>query len=275
MVLRKWSWRVVCRAVPFALVVPLVVLLDVRRAVPERSAAPVRTTPSPSAPPAPAPSPSPSPTPTDHATQTAAHRFKGMPVVGVLIPAGGDLSEHFCTAAVVDSPGGNLVVTAAHCLGGRSDLEFAPGYHDGEAPYGIWRVGRTFTDDAWDASADPNHDVVFLQMESRKGRRLQDVTGAGRLDTGRRSHEVVRVVGYPVDDDRPVSCWTRTEKRSAHQMEFHCDGFPAGTSGGPFIAQDGAIIGIIGGYERGGDTPDVSYSVIFGGAVRTLYDQSL
>jgi hypothetical protein len=37
----------------------------------------------------------------------------------------------------------------------------------------------------------------------------------------------------------------------------------------------GAVIGVIGGYEQGGDTPSVSYSARFGQAVRDLYDKSV
>jgi hypothetical protein len=54
-----------------------------------------------------------------------------------------------------------------------------------------------------------------------------------------------------------------------------------GTSGGPFLANvhpatgPGAVLGVIGGYEQGGDTPSVSYSARFGQAVRDLYDQAV
>ena len=53
-------------------------------------------------------------------------------------------------------------------------------------------------------------------------------------------------------------------------MEFDCGGYTNGTSGGPFLANVhpatglGTVIGVIGGYEQGGDTPSVSYSARFG-----------
>src|SRR5215469_8025411 len=45
----------------------------------------------------------------------------------------GQLQNHFCTASVVDSPTGNLIVTAAHCMQGQrlGDIVFVPGYSDG------------------------------------------------------------------------------------------------------------------------------------------------
>src|SRR5580704_5562537 len=47
---------------------------------------------------------------------------------------------HFCTASVVDSPQGDLVMTAAHCVSGLGAGQFAfvPGFRDGRTPYGVW-----------------------------------------------------------------------------------------------------------------------------------------
>ena len=50
----------------------------------------------------------------------------------------------------------------------------------------------------------------------------------------------------------------------ADQLEFDCDGYTDGTSGSPFLigvdaaTGDGTMIGVIGGYQQGGDLPDVS-----------------
>ena len=63
----------------------------------------------------------------------------------------------------------------------------------------------------------------------------------------------------------------------AGQLEFDCGAYTDGTSGGPFLADvdpatgQGAVIGVIGGYEQGGDTPEVSYSSVFGANVAALY----
>ncbi len=62
-----------------------------------------------------------------------AHHFDGRPSVGALSPPG--LSIHVCTASVVDSRSGNLVLTAAHCIVGTGKgYVFAPGSHDGVLP---------------------------------------------------------------------------------------------------------------------------------------------
>ena len=37
----------------------------------------------------------------------------------------------------------------------------------------------------------------------------------------------------------------------------------------------GTIVGVIGGYQEGGDTPSVSYSAYFGSGVYQLYQQAV
>lgn len=208
----------------------------------------------------------------------------GTRAVGALFSiSGGQIGAHFCTASVVDSPAGDLLVTAAHCVQGYSDiapagLAFVPGYN-GTAPYGIWTVTRIFVDSAWAATADPDDDVAFLTVSSPGGNtRIEDVTGAERMGIGQSSTEVVRVTGYPDTQDRPISCGGRTSAFSPRQMEFDCDNFTEGTSGSPFLigvdaaTGDRTVIGVIGGYQQGGVSADVSYSATFGQNVRTLYD---
>jgi V8-like Glu-specific endopeptidase len=211
-------------------------------------------------------------------TGPAARPFDGVPTVGALTrTATGRESSHFCTASVVDSPRQNLIMTAAHCVGRQSrsgdlGIAFVPGYHDGKAPYGVWVATRIFVDTLWESSADPDHDVAFLQVSrSRDGEKIQGVTGGAQIGIGRHSNATVHVVGYPNSEDQPISCQNRIIPRGTRQMEFRCRGFMSGTSGGPFIARDGAIIGIIGGYQKGGYSPDISFSITFGAEVRALY----
>ncbi len=145
---------------------------------------------------------------------------------------------HFCTAAVVSSPAGDLAVTAAHCVtAAKTPLVFVPDYHDGKAPYGSWLVTRVFTDAAWTSSQDPNDDVAFLQLAAAPGGvSVQSVTGAEQLQTGAPERDLVQVIGYPDGAAEPVSCVNWTKAFSSTQLEFDCGGYPDGTSGGPFLA---------------------------------------
>src|ERR1700686_2859459 len=82
--------------------------------------------------------------PTAPAILVNGRTFNGTPAVGALFTeTAGHLSGHSsCPASVVDSPAGDLVIPAAHCIGASTRYAFAPGYHNGWAPYGMWTVSR-------------------------------------------------------------------------------------------------------------------------------------
>jgi V8-like Glu-specific endopeptidase len=206
--------------------------------------------------------------------------FQGTAAVGALFTtSNGKLGTHFCTASVIHSPHGNLLITAAHCVTGiQGTLAFVPEYANGNAPYGIWDVRQVFTDQAWASSSNPDDDVAFVTVGKHDtATPIEDVTGAEQLGIGLPSTERARVVGYPNGANEPVVCTNRTRAFSATQLEFDCDGYTDGTSGAPFLARvdpltgQGLVTGVIGGYEEGGDIPSVSYSAAFGSNVSALY----
>src|ERR1700690_4480550 len=108
--------------------------------------------------------------------------FAGTPAVGALFSttSSGGLGSHFCTASVVHSQHGDMLITAAHCVTRRQGpIDFVPGYAAGKEPSGIWTVTKVVADQAWSTSADPDDDVAFLIVRQRGGgHRIEDVTGA-------------------------------------------------------------------------------------------------
>ena len=185
--------------------------------------------------------------------------------VGALFANG----SHFCTASVVHSGAGDLVLTAAHCV--EDGMTFAPGYHDGVAPLGMWTVTRVAVAEGWTSSADPDLDFAFLTVrQAGNANSLESLTGANVLGTNRGFDHRITLTGYPDTTDSPVVCEGTTTRSDTYQMRVACPGFPDGTSGGPWVT-DGAVIGVIGGYQLGGDTPDVSYSAYFDDDIAKLY----
>jgi len=194
---------------------------------------------------------------------------------------------HFCTASVVASPGRDLLITAAHCINGgknggyRHDIVFIPDYRDGAAPFGVWTPAKLIVAPRWDADSDPAVDVGFVVLKPLDGKNIEDVLGANTLgiDTGYR--HLVRVTGYPATTDAPVACIDWTSQQSTDQLRFACGGYPGGTSGSPWVTdfnprtRTGTIVGVIGGYQQGGDTPAVSYSSYLGPDVERLYRQAV
>lgn len=232
-----------------------------------------------------APSPSGSASPANARTATA---FKGTAAVGTLFVRESDGKlRHFCTGAVVHSTQHDLVMTAAHCMEYQKpslygDVYFAPGFHDGKFPYGLWIVRESFVDGNWRAHHDPNDDVAFL-LVGKPGQQIEHETGAEHLETNFKLPQFVEVVGYPDETNEPVKCKgpvSRLRLAGYQQLVFDCGGYPDGTSGGPFLTHisrktgTGNVIGVIGGYQTGGDTPSVSYSSRFLDNVADLYKQA-
>jgi V8-like Glu-specific endopeptidase len=216
------------------------------------------------------------------AISSTGQAFGGVAAVGALFTvSAGRLGTHFCTASIVGSVHGDLAVTAAHCVtGNQGQIVFVPGYANGKEPYGVWPVTAVYTNQAWRSSQDPDDDVAFLRVSDASGVPIEDVTGAERLGVGWREPALVQVIGYPEGTGQPLSCVNWTKRYSPAQLEFDCGGYTDGTSGGPFLADasaasgQGTVIGVIGGYEQGGDTPDVSYAPAFGTAVTALYQSA-
>lgn len=206
--------------------------------------------------------------------------------VGALFLRQGN-ADHFCTASVVDSPGSDLLITAAHCInsgkGGsyRQDIVFVPGYRDGLAPFGIWTVRRLLVAPQWAGASDPDFDVGFVVLNSLDGKNIEDILGANRLGLDASYQYLVRVTGYPKSDASPITCLNYTSEQSVSQLRFECGGYTGGTSGSPWMTnfdprtRTGTIVGVLGGYQQGGDTQAISYSAVLGPAIQHLYQQAI
>lgn len=223
------------------------------------------------------------------ANQTADSKpFEGTNAVGALFTmTGSTVSTHFCSASVVHSPKGNLLITAAHCLLGMSlqapdGVVFAPGYHDYKFPLGVWYVTAVYVTARWTAQQDPNDDIAFLTVSASgsTGQTVEQAAGAEQLSDFTSLPAQAEVIGYPDDSEQPVTCTAPAVPYligGLRQLQFSCNGYTNGTSGGPFLVNvdpstgDGTIIGVIGGYQQGGLTPDVTYSTEFLDNVASLY----
>ncbi|MFF8727819.1 trypsin-like peptidase domain-containing protein [Streptomyces sp. NPDC015171] len=184
---------------------------------------------------------------------------------------------HFCTASVVHSPRGDLIVTAAHCVAGaRGDLVFVPGYREGRAPYGVWKVTRRFLPGGWVEGEDEDSDLAFAAVADRGGDRLEDAVGANRFTPGvATGATAVTVTGYPDAREKAITCTNRPAPQSSTQQRIDCPGFTGGTSGSPWVNGDHQVVGVLGGHEHGGTTADTSYSVVLGAEAAAVYERAV
>lgn len=199
--------------------------------------------------------------------RSAAPVAPGAASIGVL-SGSADLRAHTCTAAVVASKTGEVIVTAAHCVSGTGrGLVFAPGYRAGTAPHGTWVVTAAYVSAGWLNGQDPQDDVAFLTVRpasaNRSAATVQAVVGGYPLASAAHSGDRVRVTGYVHGVQTAISC-AATVYPTGGYPSFDCAGFAGGTSGGPWIsAGKSALTGVIGGLHQGGCSPDTSYSAAF------------
>lgn len=188
--------------------------------------------------------------------------------------AGKLMGQHFCTASVVHSPGHDLIVTAAHCLGGDdgSGIVFVPAYRNGKAPYGVWKVRKPYLPDGWSKDQSEDSDIAFGVLEPLNGKNVEDVVGANTFATHTTTGaSPVTVTGYPDSSDAPIVCTNRPTAHSGTQQRIACPRFSSGTSGSPWVNGHQEVVGVLGGHEQGGDTDDISYSVVLGNEAAELY----
>jgi V8-like Glu-specific endopeptidase len=208
--------------------------------------------------------------------------FSGTPTVGALFDSAAS-GKHFCTASVVASPRGNVLITAAHCIqGSAKGVSFAPGFHDGTAPFGRWTVTGAYFDPAWIAEQNPTRDFAFLTVAPRRiggvQTEIQTVTGANVLSSKPSSGETVTVPAYPDGQAKvPITCTAKVYFNGIYPA-FNCNPYIGGTSGSPWLAatSEGVmVVGLIAGLHQGGCYTYTSYSPPLGSNARAVYERAV
>ncbi|GHF29100.1 hypothetical protein GCM10010218_07820 [Streptomyces mashuensis] len=228
-----------------------------------------------------------------------SHPFNGLPQVGTFFWTDGHNTGRFCGGTVVRSPHGDLAVSAAHCLRSpdpKKQFSFVPQYHDGLKPHGVFPVRAIHIDQRYydlGTGKGARWDFAVVRLGPRAdGRTVQRAVGAYKLAIRPGyTHDRVRLVGYPGNSDttypKPLDCTSSTHRYTSTDpgapgdfLEIACAGYVGGTSGGPFLVRGPgssgwSVIGVIGGYHTGGDTPDISYSSYFTDDLLALYRQAV
>lgn len=182
--------------------------------------------------------------------------------VGKLVAKMPGRQAESCSAAVVDSPSGSVVATAAHCLTSPErrhkplSVHFMPDYKGrGGGPAHViehgWKAKSWKTAPGWNTRKRLEdvlpHDWAFVRLEKRKGRTIQSVYGANRLRTGPLRGGDVVTLGYPAtspyDGETLNYCagdahrYTRSEISDANAgaLSLRPCRLTQGTSGGPWL----------------------------------------
>lgn len=191
--------------------------------------------------------------------------------VGALFLGGSSL--HTCSAAVLDSSSGDLILTAAHCLVDDVDADFVPGFHDGVDD--AWHVTAVYLDPRWLTRHDPQADFAIARVARDGAMTVQEQAGGGlALGSAPTAGATVTVTGYPTGvGGGPLACHGATSMSPQGFPSLACAGLGDGFSGAPWVV-GATVTGLVGGLDGGGCDDDVSYSPHFGEGVARLLDRA-
>ncbi|MGY4709838.1 trypsin-like serine peptidase [Mycolicibacterium sp. CBM1] len=190
------------------------------------------------------------------------------PTVGAVFLGGADM--HTCTASVVHSTTGDLILTAAHCLTAGYPATFVPGFDGQAGADAVWTVDAVYLDPRWVAHQDPKADYAFARVSRPAGGTIESVAGpALTLGVAPADSSPLTIVGYPMGvGGPPIGCDTVAGTDGGYPA-LHCGGLVDGTSGAPWI-EGARVVGVIGGRNGGGCQDSISYSSPFDSATAAL-----
>ncbi|MEZ0163873.1 serine protease [Kineococcus sp. LSe6-4] len=216
-----------------------------------------------------------------------------VPTVGRLYFTQG-AGKYECTASSVDSPKGNVIVTAGHCVTENGldsqNVIFVPGLTGTGEPLGRFPVGQTFTTSQWrtgdqQSAAALSFDVGFAVVPPREGKSLKDTVGANAIAFDAPLARTT-VLGYPgrsrTADGFTLQYCTGTEftdngPGATGDVATLCD-LGGGSSGGPWLHDadpatgTGTVTSVVSfSYD---DNPSVLYGPRFGAVVRDVYTRA-
>jgi hypothetical protein len=195
------------------------------------------------------------------ANQVIAAPVNPDPRVGAVFLGGSDL--HACTGSVLHSAAGDLVLTAAHCLG-AGPATFVPGFAGNAAPADLWSMDVLYLDPRWVANKDPRADYAIARVSRADGGSVEAQVGSAlSLGSAPAKGSRVNVVAYPAGvGGMPIGCQVSTGITDGGYPELPCAGLAEGTSGAPWISGS-TVTGVIGGLHDGGCEENLSYSSPF------------
>lgn len=191
------------------------------------------------------------------------------PKVGAVFLGGGSL--HTCSGAVLQSVGGDLILTAAHCVAEGVDANFVAGLLNDAAPDDVWHIDAVYLDPRWTASQDPHADFAIARVSRVAGGTVEAQAGGGfTLGPAPAPGTVVTVTGYALGvGGEPIGCRTATAPGAQGFPSLPCGGLADGISGSPWITGS-TVVGLVGGLDGGGCDENLSYSPPFDDAIAHL-----
>ena len=205
-----------------------------------------------------------------------------------------DPYSYQCSGSVINTPTGNVVLTAGHCVidpgtgTPATDLIFVPGFRDFDEPYGEWTAPTFATTSQWQSTAggpNPNEagDMAMLTLDNRPSdsATLQSVVGAVGIAFNQPRVQTYMEYGYPAqfpyDGTRLyelTSPWGRDDTQfSPNPMGISSD-FTGGSSGGPWLVGNAPLAESVSDYIYTSAPPSwlgYMYGPYFGSIAQNLF----
>jgi V8-like Glu-specific endopeptidase len=174
------------------------------------------------------------------------------PFVGVLFYVSGG-RNHACTASVVDTPDGDAIATAAHCLVDRETgaattlATFIPGAQGATAPHGIWPVRVAAVSSSWTTTGRASDDAGFARVNGPAGVVLAAQVGAAEpvfgtpLVPATGQAPRLAILGYPTAgsvSSELEACAGRPQHDTGGQTSLPC-ALGTGAAGSPVLTAAG------------------------------------
>jgi hypothetical protein len=200
-----------------------------------------------------------------------------------------------CSGSVVDSPAGNVVLTAGHCViapgsGTRAtNIVFLPGYRDGAHTFGDWPATNFVTTSQWESTAatgDPNDadeagDMAMLTLANRPadGATIQSVVGAVGIGFNQPRLQTYMEYGYPASFPydgtrlyRLTAPWAVDDPFFSPATMGISSDFTGGSSGGPWLVGSPPVALSVTDYRyTSGPLTSYMFGPYFGNTAQQLY----
>jgi V8-like Glu-specific endopeptidase len=200
-----------------------------------------------------------------------------------------------CSGSVIDSPAGDVVLTAGHCVidpesGAQARwIVFEPGYREEEAPFGIFAATSFVTTPEWSTTAetsDPDEagDLAMLVLapNAKTGQSVEATVGALAIAFEQPREQTYTQWGYPAESPyngeilyshtTPYAGVDPSYLPAMRPIKIASD-FTAGASGGPWTigpASAPTVLSLTDYYYE--NDPRHLYGAYFGSAARKVYE---
>ena len=130
---------------------------------------------------------------------------------GLLVGKLPGFGNYSCSATVVSSESDSVLMTAGHCVydfqvGFAKRVAFAPAYHRGDTPFGVWSASDLIATKQWKRQ-NYNYDYATVRLRKSRGKAVGAVVGEQGVAFDQPRAQSFQAVGYPFNKGKAEEMW--------------------------------------------------------------------